>query len=45
MTAAPTFTIIMERALRELAVRPSNNAEEAARAIAENEDRSLPAQD
>jgi cell division protein FtsI (penicillin-binding protein 3) len=45
MTAAPTFTIIMERALRELAVRPSSNAEEAARAIAENEDRSLPAQD
>ncbi|MPZ91922.1 MAG: hypothetical protein GEU68_09880 [Actinobacteria bacterium] len=45
LTAAPTFTIIMERALRELAVRPSNNAEEAARAIAENEDRSLPAQD
>ena len=45
LTAAPTFTIIMERALRELAVRPSSNAEEAARAIAENEDRSLPAQD
>ncbi|MGH2776580.1 MAG: peptidoglycan D,D-transpeptidase FtsI family protein [Actinomycetota bacterium] len=45
LTAAPTFALIVQRALRELAVPPSNNAEEAARAIAADEDSSLPAQD
>ncbi len=45
LTAAPTFKIIVQRALRELAVPPSNNAERAARAIEADEDSSLPAQD
>ena len=45
LTAAPTFKIIMQRALRELAVPPDNNAERAAAAIAADEDSSLPAQD
>ena len=45
LTAAPTFKIIVQRALRELAVPPSHNAEKAARAIEADEDSSLPAQD
>jgi cell division protein FtsI (penicillin-binding protein 3) len=45
LTAAPTFKIIVQRALRELAVPPSNNAEKAAEAIEADEDSSLPAQD
>jgi cell division protein FtsI (penicillin-binding protein 3) len=45
LTAAPTFKIIVQRALRELAVPPSNNAEKAAAAIEADEDSSLPAQD
>ena len=45
LTAAPTFKTIMQRALRELAVPPDNNAERAAAAIAADEDSALPAQD
>jgi cell division protein FtsI (penicillin-binding protein 3) len=45
LTAAPTFKIIVQRALRELAVPPSKNAEKAAAAIEADEDSSLPAQD
>ncbi len=45
LTAAPTFKIIVQRALRELSVAPSNNAERAAKAIEADEDSSLPAQD
>ena len=45
LTSAPTFKVIVQRALRELAVPPSNNAEKAARAIEADEDSSLPAQD
>jgi hypothetical protein len=45
LTAAPTFKIIVQRALRELAVPPDNNAERAAAAIEADEDSSLPAQD
>jgi cell division protein FtsI (penicillin-binding protein 3) len=45
LTAAPTFKIIVQRALRELSVPPTNNAEKAAAAIEADEDSSLPAQD
>jgi cell division protein FtsI (penicillin-binding protein 3) len=45
LTAAPTFQVIVQRALRELAVPPDNNAEKAAAAIEADEDSSLPAQD
>jgi cell division protein FtsI (penicillin-binding protein 3) len=45
LTAAPTFKIIVQRALRELSVAPSHNAEKAVAAIEADEDSSLPAQD
>lgn len=45
LTAAPTFKHIVQRALRELAVAPTHNAEEAVKAIEADEDSSLPARD
>ena len=45
LTAAPTFRLIMQRALRELGVAPTGNAERAARAIEAGEDSPVPARD
>jgi cell division protein FtsI (penicillin-binding protein 3) len=45
LTAAPTFKHIVQRALRELAVAPTHNAEEAVKAIEADEDSLLPARD
>ena len=45
LTSAPTFKLIVQRALRELGVAPTHNAEKAVEAIEADEDSSLPAQD
>ena len=45
LTSAPTFKLIVQRALRELGVAPTHNAERAVKAIEADEDSSLPAQD
>ncbi|MGH2734148.1 MAG: peptidoglycan D,D-transpeptidase FtsI family protein [Actinomycetota bacterium] len=44
-TAAPTFKLIMQRALRELGVAPTLDAERSAEAIAEDRDNELSTQD
>ncbi|MDQ4057686.1 MAG: penicillin-binding protein 2 [Actinomycetota bacterium] len=45
LTSAPTFKLIVQRALSELGVAPTHNAEKAVKAIEADEDSSLPAQD
>ncbi|MGH2827898.1 MAG: peptidoglycan D,D-transpeptidase FtsI family protein [Actinomycetota bacterium] len=45
LTSAPTFKLIVQRALGELGVAPTHNAEKAVKAIEADEDSSLPAQD
>ena len=45
LTSAPTFKLIVQRALSELGVAPTHNAERAVKAIEADEDGSLPAQD
>ena len=45
LTSAPTFKLIVQRALRELGVAPTHNAEKAVEAIEADEDSSLPAHD